>query len=232
MAEPICEQANIGCVVTTEGGESGVCAFGTILNINQHKSNAGMVAFRTLLKDFEKKAPKSARMLARMLSAESDLVTGLVIKERLINSPFELAPHIHKVLIDDVMWSSSSEYEPEKNESREDYKFTHFLFITSFETESSSSSMSVDDESGENPQPEGMGHKKKRKLDKRAAIDSRIYLHWEDEVFIEKSLFSHTWQNSSKSIVVRAGKKFHSFNLLYAIKWDDYIDLVDKIASA
>ena len=191
-----------------------------------------MVAFRTLLKDFEKKAPKSARMLARMLSAESDLVTGLVIKERLINSPFELAPHIHKVLIDDVMWSSSSEYEPEKNESREDYKFTHLLFITSFETESSSSSMSVDDESGENPQPEGMGHKKKRKLDKRAAIDSRIYLHWEDEVFIEKSLFSHTWQNSSKSIVVRAGKKFHSFNLLYAIKWDDYIDLVDKIASA
>ena len=230
LAEPICEQANIGCVVTTEGGESGVCAFGTILNINKHQSNNGMIAVRTLLKDFEKKSPKSARMLARMLNPESDVVAGLLIKERLINSPFELAPHIHKVLIDDVMWSSSSEYEPEKGETREDYKFTHLLFLSSFETESSS--RTVSDDADEANQPEGMGHKKKRRLDKKAAVDSRVYLHWEDEIFIEKAMFSHTWQNPAKSVVVRAGKKFHSFNLLYAIKWDDYLDLVDRIASA
>ncbi len=231
LADPICEQANIGCVVTTEGGESGVCAFGTILNINQHQSNPGMMAVRALLKDFEKKSPKSARMLARMLNRESDVVAGLVLKERLINSPFELAPHIHKVLIDDVMWSSSSEYEPEKGESREDYKFTHLLFLSSFETESSSRGVSEETDDS-NQQPEGMGHKKKRKLDKKAAIDSRVYLHWEDEVFIEKAMFSHTWQNTAKSVVVRAGKKFHSFNLLYAIKWDDYLDLVERLASA
>jgi hypothetical protein len=233
LADPICEQANIGCVVTTEGGESGVCAFGTILNINQHKSNPGMIAVRALLKDFEKKSPKSARMLSRMLNPESDVVTGLVIKERLINSPFELAPHIHRVLIDDVMWSSSTEYEPEKNESREDYKFTHLLFLSSFETESSSRFVTdADPVNDSNQPPEGMGHKMKRKLDKKAAIDSRVYIHWEDEVFIEKAVFSHTWQNSAKSVVVRAGKKFHSFNLLYAIKWDDYLDLVDRLASA
>ena len=189
-----------------------------------------MIAVRTLLKDFEKKSPKSARMLARMLNPESDVVAGLLIKERLINSPFELAPHIHKVLIDDVMWSSSSEYEPEKGESREDYKFTHLLFLSSFETESSS--RTVSDDADEANQPEGMGHKKKRRLDKKAAVDSRVYLHWEDEIFIEKAMFSHTWQNPAKSVVVRAGKKFHSFNLLYAIKWDDYLDLVDRIASA
>lgn len=228
LSDAICDQANIGCAVTTEGGESGVCAFGTILNINQYKSNVGMTAFLNLLKDLEKRLPKASRLLARMLAPHSDFVTGLVVKERLINSPFELAPHIHKVLIDDVMWSSSNDYELEKGESHQDYKFTHLLLLSSFETESSSRSDVPEDDH----QPEGLGHKKKRKQDKKAAVASRVYLHWEDEIFIEKALFSHCWQNAAKPVVVRAGKKFHSFNLLYAIKWDDYLDLVDRLASA
>ena len=226
LSDSICEQANIGCAVTTEGGESGVCAFGSILNINQYKSNDGMIAFRNMLKDLEKRLPKASRLLYRILSPESDFVTGLVIKERLINSPFELAPHIHKVLIDDVMWSSSSDYELEKGESHEDFKFTHLLFLSSFETESNSRS-DIPDEN-----QEGLGHKKKRKQDKKAAVDSRVYLHWEDEILIEKCIFSHSWQNTAKPVVVRAGKKFHSFNLLYAMKWDDYLDMVDRLASA
>jgi hypothetical protein len=243
LTDTVCNQANIGCVVTTDGGEAGVCAFGTILNINQYKANPGMAAVRTLLKDMEKKIPKSSRLIGNMLNNPKDFVTGLVIKERLINFPFELSPNIHKVLIEDVNWSGSSDYEPEKDETREDYQFTHLLFLSSYELESSGRmTQASSSDINENPQEEytgdaapvesGMGHKKKRKMDKKMAASSRVFLHWEDEVFVDRALFSHSWQNSAKPTVVRAGRKYHSFNIIYALKWSDYVDLAERISSA
>jgi hypothetical protein len=89
----------------------------------------------------------------------------------------------------------------------------------------------VDDQEESAP-PAMINMKKKRKMDKKAAESSRVFLHWEDEVFVENALFSHAWQNNAKQTVVRAGRKYQSYNILYALKWSDYVDLVDKIASA
>jgi len=240
LADSVCNQANVGCVVTTDGGESGVCAFGSILNINQYKEIDGMKSIRSLLKDIEKKSPKASKLVHNMLHNPTDFVTGLMIKERLINFPFELAPNIHKVLIDDVNWSSSSEYEPEKGETRDDYKFTHLLLLSSYEVESAGRFASRQAGNNENtgepaeeeeaPMPPNM--KKKRKMDKKAAESARIFLHWEDEVLVEKAMFTHAWQNTAKQTVVRAGRKYQSFNILSAIRWSDYVDLVDRISSA
>ena len=220
--------------MTTDGGDAGVCAFGTIININQHKTNPGIVAIHTLLKDIAKRSPKSSRAITNILT-NPDYITGLVLKERLINFPFELSPNIHKILIDDVKWSSSDDYEPDAGESRGDYKFSTLLFLSTFEIEASSRPAAESKEEPEQ-QPErteivGVGHKKMRSMEKKASQASRIYLNWEDEVFVEKSLFSHTWQNSGKSAVVRSNRKYQSYSILYGIKWSDYIELVDRIAN-
>jgi hypothetical protein len=238
LADTIVSQVNIGTVVSTGDSEAGACSFGTILNINQNRTKPGMDCVHSLLTDISRKNPKASKLVKRFLS-DHETVPGLLIKERLINFPFELAPNIHKVLIEDVNWSGSDEYEPESGERREDYQFTHLLVLSTFEIEGKASSSSM---SSQPPQAEGieqaevsfegMGHKKKRKLDKKSAIASRIYHHWEDEVLFEKALFSHSWQNPNKSEVVRSNRKYQSYNMLYAIKWSDYVDTIASLEHA
>jgi hypothetical protein len=228
LTETIVNQCNIGTVVTTGDSDSGIAAFGSILNISQHKKEASIISLNALLKDIAKKNPRVNKILNGLQKAESDMVVGLVLKERLINSPFELGANLHKVLIEDVKWSSSKEYEPEANETRGDYAFTHLLFLSSFEVEGGSRATEVT-EGGATVEPEGVGHKKKRKLDKSSALASRVYHHWEDEIFLEKALFSHSWQNTAKSTLVRANRKFQSYSLMYALRWSDYEDLTEKL---
>jgi hypothetical protein len=131
------------------------------------------------------------------------------------------------VLVEDVKWSSSAEYEPEANETRGDYAFTHLVFLSSFEVEGGAKAATEGDASGE---PEGIGHKKKRKMDKKASASCRVYHHWEDEIFLEKALFSHTWQNTAKSTLVRANRKFQPYSLMYAMRWSDYEELTEKLS--
>lgn len=220
-------------MVSTGDTEAGITAFGTILNIRQYKKQAAMISLNSMLKEVAKKNPKVNKIVNGLQNPSGDMVVGLVLKERLINSPFEIGTNLHRVLIDDVKWSSSKAYEPEANETRGDYAFTHLLFLSSFEVEGGSRPTETPTEDGVPPptaEPEGLGHKKKRKIDKKSAIASRIYHHWEDEIFLEKALFSHTWQNTAKSTLVRANRKFQSYSLLYALRWSDYEDLTDKLS--
>ena len=227
LADPIVSQVNIGTVVKAGDGEAGISGFGTILNIRQHMQDPGMTAVRSILKEFNKKAPKHNKIITDIASEAPQYCTGLVLKERLINFPPELAPNIHKVLIGDVEWSKSDEYEPEDGEKREDYDFEFLLFLSAFEVESTARSV----EEGDAEQAP-MGHKKKRKMDKKGSKAARVYLHWEDEVFMERSIFSHSWQNSSKPVVVRANRKYHSFNTMFCLRWSDYLELADRLAQA
>ena len=243
LSDTIVNQVNIGTSVTTVGGDSGVCAMGTILNINQHKTNPGMVCLISLLKDIAKKNPKSTKGIHHIVSANPEFVTGLMLKERLINFPPELARNLHKILIEDVNWSASDEYEPDAGEKREDYQFTHLLFLSSFEVEcggkGSVAESTIGDEddrvqAGEPAATEeaGLGHRKKRKMDKKAAASARLFHHWEDEILLERALFSHSWQNATKSPVVRANRKYQPFSILYAMRWSDYVELAESISQA
>ena len=232
LADTIVNQVNIGTTVST-GDDSALCAFGTVLNMTQHKNVPGMSSVFALLKDVAKKNPKAAKPVSNMLGGNPEWVTGLVLKERLINFPDELAHNIHRVLIDDVQWSGSDEYEPDEGEKREDFQFTHAVFLSSFEIESGSRGVAAEPVEGEESQPaiEGVGHKKKRKMDKKAAAASRVYLHWEDEILSQKALFSHSWQNSAKPVVLRANRKYQSYNFMYALRWSDYEDLVAQLSA-
>lgn len=228
LADTIVSQVNIGTVVKIGDGEAGVSAFGTILNLSRHSTNPGMFAIQSLLKDFTKKNPKFTKRIASLTTG--DCCTGVLLKERLINFPPELASNIHKVLIDDVKWSSSDDYEPDEGEKREDYDFQFIILLSTFEVEGSSKSADIAESSEQTS--EGMGLKMKRKLDKKQMKASRVYLHWEDEIFMERAIFSHSWQNSSKPVVVRSNRKYQSFHTLFCLRWSDYVEMVDKLAHA
>ena len=228
LTDPIVSQVNIGTVVKIGDGEAGVSAFGTILNLARHSTNPGMSAIQSLLKEFSKKNPKFSKRIANITSDEC--CTGILLKERLINFPPELAPNIHKVLVDDVKWSSSDDYEPDEGEKREDYSFEYILLLSSFEVEGSSKT--TDNAESSEQSPEGIGLKKKRKLEKQQMKASRVYLHWEDEMFMERAIFSHSWQNSSKPVVVRSNRKYQSFHTLFCLRWSDYMEMVDRLAQA
>ncbi len=228
LTSVISDQVNIGCAVTTGDEDSGVCAFGTIVNIRQHKSNPGVVDLYALLTDIAKRNPSCTRGISH-IQTNPAFVVGLMLKERLINFPPELAPNIHKVLVGDVEWSCSDDYEPDDSESRSDYAFTTLLFLSTFEMEGNSKQPTL--EEGESQPPASdLGHRKRRKMEKKAKVLSRVYHHWEDEVFIEKALFSHAWQNTSKPPVIRGNKKYSSYSILYALKWSEYIALVGQLA--
>jgi hypothetical protein len=230
LCELITDQVNVGVVVAADGGEAGVSGFGTILNIEQHKIHPGMSTFRSFVSDLSKKHPKKSKLINSILSGNEEFRTGLLLKERLVNFPPELVPNLHKVLVEDVQWSMTSEFVPDAGEKREDYNFEYVLLLSAFEIESGTR---IEDEEAQNPgHSDGLGHKKKRKLDRQTAQASRIYLHWEDEVFFENALFSHAWQNASKPVVYRANKKFQSYFLLYALRYSDYVELTTRLAQS
>jgi hypothetical protein len=225
LADAIVNQVNLGSVVSTQDGESGVVGFGTILNISQHSKVPGMISFRSFLSDLAKKLPKHSKIIHQILSGNPSTTTGLLLKERLVNFPPELTPNLHQVLIDDAKWSLSDEFEPDEGEKREFYDFDYIIALSSFEIEGGGKSVEEGDQ-----QPMDLGHKKKRKLDKKNAAAGRLYLHWEDEIFNERALFSHSWQNAAKPVVYRANKKYTSYFLLYALRYSDYVDLCGRLS--
>lgn len=229
LSETIVDQVNVGVVVSADGGDAGIAGFGTILNIEQYKKVPAMASVKSFLSELCKKIPKKAKLINAMLSGDSGATTGLMLKERLVNFPPELSPNMHKVLIEDVQWSTTSEFVPDEGEKSEFYEFDYLLFLAPYEIESGGR-VSAEGEEGGGEEPVGMAMKKKRKLDKKNAEASRMYLHWEDEVLIERALFSHSWQNSAKPIVYRANKKYQSYNILYALRYSDYVELSARLS--
>ncbi len=49
---------------------------------------------------------------------------GLLIHERVINTPTELLPHFHTALADDIAWAAKND------ENKTNYQYTHFLLIS------------------------------------------------------------------------------------------------------
>lgn len=56
--------------------------------------------------------------ISTVLGAQNDTQVGLVLTERLVNVPSEIAPPMYKMLLEEIEWAV---------EAKEPYKFTHYL---------------------------------------------------------------------------------------------------------
>ncbi|KAI0394387.1 p21-C-terminal region-binding protein-domain-containing protein [Xylariaceae sp. FL0594] len=120
LADLILSQPTVGSTVKTDGEEADPFAFLTVLNVQEHRDKKPMAQLIEYLEDKAKETEALASVVPELL-ASSDKQVGLVLSERLINMPSEIAPPLYSMLVDEIEAAV---------EDKEPYEFTHYLIVS------------------------------------------------------------------------------------------------------
>ena len=118
LADLILSQPTIGSTVKVEGKANDAYAFLTALNLQQHKDNK---AFAALVSYIVEKAGTNEKLSVVRELVTSGARVGLVLAERLVNMPSEIAPPMYSMLIDEIEAAV---------EDQEPYEFSHYLILS------------------------------------------------------------------------------------------------------
>jgi protein BCP1 len=162
IADLVLSQPTIGSTVKVDGKENDAYAFLTALNTFGHRDQKAMSELRRYLVE-KANTIQSMSQLPSLLESGSHI--GLVLSERLINMPSEVAPPMYSMLIDEIEAAV---------EDKEPYEFSHYLILskTYHEVEST---LEVESE------------RKKKRAKEEAPL---LYFHPEDEV-LQKHALAH-----------------------------------------
>jgi protein BCP1 len=119
LTDLILSQPTIGSTVKVDGEETDPYAFLTILNMYEHRGKPVMRDLTNYLVEKLKSIPSMSQLAG--LIAGSSTPVGLILTERLINIPVEIAPPMYSMLLDEVE-SAVDDKEP--------YEFTHYLILS------------------------------------------------------------------------------------------------------
>ncbi|KAH8678815.1 p21-C-terminal region-binding protein-domain-containing protein [Tricladium varicosporioides] len=164
LSDLILSQATIGSTVKVDGEETDAYAFLTILNLREHQEKKIVKDIAEYLLEKSRSNPALSTLTSILTSPTSQV--GLVLAERLINVPAEIAPPMYSMLIDEIEAAV---------EDKEPYEFTHYIIISKTYHEIESA---LDRE--EAPRT------KKNKAGK--ASKETFYFHAEDEVLQKHAL--------------------------------------------
>ncbi|KAI1820830.1 p21-C-terminal region-binding protein-domain-containing protein [Xylaria intraflava] len=153
LADLILSQPTIGSTVKTDGEETDPFALLTALNVQEHRQKKPVAQLIEYLSE-KAKTVESLAPIPELLASGKHV--GLVLSERLINMPSEIAPPLYTMLVDEIEAAV---------EDKEPYEFTHYLIVskTYHEIESTLDA----------------GERKKKKGKQDATL---YYFHPEDEV--------------------------------------------------
>ncbi|KAG5985602.1 Mss4p nuclear export, partial [Claviceps lovelessii] len=179
LADLILSQPTIGSTVKVDGKEYDAFVMLTVLNTFVHRDKEPI---QEMVKYLTEKANTNASLAAIPDILNSDQHVGLVLSERLINIPTEIAPPLYSMLVDEIEAAV---------EDKEPYDFSHYLIVSKTYTEVEST---LDVEQ----------RKKKKARDEATTF----YFHMEDEVLHKHALahgsFAYTKENESVSDSKRA----------------------------
>ncbi|KAI1498681.1 p21-C-terminal region-binding protein-domain-containing protein [Biscogniauxia marginata] len=153
LADLILSQPTIGSTVKTDGEEADPYAFITAINLQEHKDKKPVIQLTQYINE-KAKANQALAPVSSLLSSGKHI--GLVLAERLINVPSEIAPPMYGMLIDEVEAAV---------EDKEPYEFSHYLIVSKTYHEIEST-LDIEE--------------RKRKKGKQDA--TTLYFHPEDEV--------------------------------------------------
>jgi protein BCP1 len=119
LTDLILSQPTIGSTVKVDGEETDPYAFLTILNMYEHREKPVIRVLTSYLVEKSKSMP-SMSQLAGFIAGPSTPI-GLILTERLINIPIEIAPPMYAMLLDEIE-SAVDDKEP--------YDFTHYLILS------------------------------------------------------------------------------------------------------
>lgn len=118
LTDLILSQPTIGSTVKVDGDGTDPYAFLTILNMYEHREAPIMKKLTNYLIE-RSNSTASLSQLSSLLTSSSQV--GLILTERLINLPPEIAPPMYAMLVDEIE-SAVDDKEP--------YEFTHYLIIS------------------------------------------------------------------------------------------------------
>ncbi|KAJ2972476.1 hypothetical protein NUW58_g9178 [Xylaria curta] len=118
LADLILSQPSIGSTVKTDGEESDPFAFVTALNVQEHRQKKPMTQLIQYLSE-KAKANESLAPIPELLASGQHV--GIVLSERLINMPSEIAPPLYSMLTEEIK---------DAVEDNEPYEFTHYLIVS------------------------------------------------------------------------------------------------------
>jgi len=168
FADLILSQPTIGSTVKVDGDETDPYAFLTILNMQEHRDKPVM---QSLINYLTQKTTGSELSQLSSLLGSSTAQVGLILAERLINVPTEIAPPMYTMIIDEIEAAVEDE---------EPYEFSHYLIVSKTYQEIAST---LDQE--EAP---------KQKKSKSGRGKETFYFHPEDEVLQRHALAYGGWE--------------------------------------
>ncbi|KAL0933229.1 protein bcp1 [Colletotrichum truncatum] len=211
LADLILSQPTIGSTVKVDGKENDAYALMTALNVREHSQKPEMAE---LAKYIIAKAQTNDALAPIPNLLNSGAEVGLILGERLINMPSEIAPPMYRMLIDEIEAAV---------EDKEPYQFTHYLILSKTYQEIESTLTETE-----------------RKGKKVKADATMWHFHPEDEVFVKHAAahgsFSYTNDDQavadSKRAFQEMGVKSHGYLILIeASKWDGAVKAVEQYLS-
>ncbi|CAG9937269.1 unnamed protein product [Clonostachys rosea f. rosea IK726] len=208
LADLVLSQPTIGSTVKVDGKATDAYALMTVLNIAEHRNKEPMKEISQYIVEKAKTNPSLAAIPALI---EGGKQVGLVMSERLINVPSEIAPPLYTMLMEEVEAAV---------EDKEPYEFSHYLIISKTYREIEST-LDVQD-------------RKRKKAKEEATV---FYFHPEDEVLQKHSVaygsFNYTKEEDSVADSKRAFqemgiKTFGHMMLVEAGKMPAAIEAVQK----
>ncbi|TVY31810.1 Protein BCP1 [Lachnellula subtilissima] len=119
LADLILSQATLGSTVKVDGEDTDAYAFLTILNLHEHREKKVVKDLAQYIAEKSKSSEALAALSSVLASPASQV--GLVLAERMINVPSEVAPPMYAMLIDEIEAAV---------EDKEPYEFTHYLILS------------------------------------------------------------------------------------------------------
>ncbi|PKS08813.1 hypothetical protein jhhlp_003422 [Lomentospora prolificans] len=120
LADLILSTNTLGSTVKVDGKETDPYALITALRLRQRQQHPGLDALATYLASKATAVGPSLAPLATLL-ADKDAHAGLVLAERLINMPAEVAGPLYTMLVDEL---------DDAVEENEPYDFTHYILLS------------------------------------------------------------------------------------------------------
>ncbi|ETW29573.1 hypothetical protein PFFCH_03046 [Plasmodium falciparum FCH/4] len=169
----ICDQQNIGKLISVSNEKDNIISFMTIININQYDEIKNLKEFlinkinkinkiNNNNNDINDNNNNNIQEFKNIL-LNNDKHVGLVITNRIINCPIKLIPLLYENVYEDILWSQQIEdIDPEEKKF---YFFDYLLFYT--------------------------------KAYKQNLNDDLIFSNYEEQYFFHKSIHYVMWNNNN-----------------------------------
>ncbi|TGO21564.1 hypothetical protein BPAE_0212g00060 [Botrytis paeoniae] len=161
LADEVVKQDTIGSTVKVDGEGTDAYAFMTVLNVHRGNREGGELGEAVRgLKGYLESQVKEGGKIQQVMKGGEDV--GVVLAERLINVPSEVAPPMYGMLVDEIEAAV---------EDKEPYNFKYYLVVSRGYREVES-----------RLDREEQGPKSKKSKGKGKASGEVFYFHPEDEV--------------------------------------------------